>query len=225
MTSNLQLTGISIANDERALFENLSISVQPGQVVTLMGPSGSGKSTLLAYVAGFLAKTFSAQGAVNFDGRDISKLPAEKRKVGLLFQDDLLLPHLSVQQNLMFGLQNRDPNGQKRNRQTKLDLVADALTAAGLDGFQHRRPATLSGGQRARVALIRTLLSEPHVLLLDEPFSKLDTDLRRAFRTYVLSEIETRQLPTLLVTHDHEDANHMNGPVLQLSGNGSISVK
>ena len=203
----LRLEQISIALAGRELLA-VDATISPGEVLTVMGPSGSGKSTLLAYIAGFLDREFTASGGVWLGERSLLNLPAEQRNIGLLFQDPLLFPHLSVGGNLRFGL----PRHQKDKRQQ----VTQALEQVGLAGFESRDPATLSGGQQSRVALMRLLLSKPRAVLLDEPFSKLDTALRQEMRTLVFSQLREAGLPALLVTHDHEDANAAGGPVIEL---------
>jgi putative thiamine transport system ATP-binding protein len=208
----LELERVTIALGARRLIDALTLAVAPGTVATLMGPSGSGKSTLLAFVCGTLDPAFRASGAVRVDGRDLGALPPERRHVGILFQDDLLFPHLSVGGNLAFGLPPGTHGKARRER------IAQALAEIDLAGFEHRDPATLSGGQRARVALARTLLSEPRALLLDEPFSKLDAELKQRFRRFVLDHARARDLPMLLVTHDPADAEAAQGPVHVLPG-------
>lgn len=208
MSHRLDLQGIAINRQGRPLLA-LDASIGPGEVLTVMGPSGSGKSTLLAFVAGLLDPAFTAEGRVLLDGRDVTTLPAETRRIGLLFQDPLLFPHLSVASNLLFGVGRDVPDRRGR--------VRKALAAAGLEGFEARDPGTLSGGQRARVALMRVLLSEPHALLLDEPFSKLDTTLRGEIRSFVFDRIRAAGLPTLLVTHDPGDAEAAGGDVVHIS--------
>lgn len=175
--------------------------IAPGAVLAVTGPSGAGKSSLLAFLGGFLAPPLAARGRIGLEGRDITALPPEKRRIGLLFQDALLFPHLSVGGNLLFGLGPRT-RGRARRR-----AAADAmLEKVGLAGFFGRDPATLSGGEAARVALARTLLSDPRALLLDEAFSRLDRDLRASVRTLVFGLVCERQIPAILVTHDREDA-------------------
>ena len=191
----------------------LDLAVAPGEVTTVMGPSGSGKSTLLAYVCGTLDPAFRAKGKVWLDGRRLDGLPPERRRTGILFQDDLLFPHLSVGGNLAFALPPEHRGRAERRRR-----IAAALEQAGLAGFADRDPATLSGGQRGRVAVLRVLLSEPLALLLDEPFSKLDQERRETFREFVFGEARARGLPVLLVTHDPEDARAAGGPVIRLGG-------
>ncbi len=208
MAHVLALSHITIRREESVLL-SIDAVIRAGEVLTVMGPSGSGKSTLLAFVAGLLDPAFSTEGQVLLDGRDVTHLPPESRHIGLLFQDPLLFPHLSVASNLLFGVARNAPDRQKK--------VSDALAAAGLEGYGSRDPATLSGGERARVALMRVLLSEPHALLLDEPFSKLDMTLRNEIRAFVFERVRAAGLPTLLVTHDAADAQAAGGQVIHLT--------
>jgi putative thiamine transport system ATP-binding protein len=208
--SGLMIRNVHIAVADTPLLD-LSLSIGPGDIVTVRGPSGSGKSTLLAYVAGLLPSVFDTRGEVWLRGRRIDRLPAHLRGAGLLFQDDLLFPHLSVGGNLKFAI---GPRGASRSDRDA--LVEETLARAGLEGFARRDPATLSGGQRARVSLLRVLLSEPKALLLDEPFSKLDPELRAQFRQFVFNEARLRMLPVLLVTHDAEDQIAAGGAGIEL---------
>jgi putative thiamine transport system ATP-binding protein len=185
-------------------------AIAAGEVLTVMGPSGVGKSTLLAYITGTLAPTFKGMGQVLLDGVDITTKPPHARRIGILFQDDLLFPHMSVGANLAFGM---PPGGGKAARRAQ---VEDALSDVGLTGFADRDPATLSGGQKARVALVRMLLSNPCALLLDEAFSRLDADLRAQVRDLVFQTAKERALPVLMVTHDIEDAQAAGGAVIEL---------
>ena len=212
--TGLALHGVEIAwaGSGRVLVPALDLAVAPGEAATIMGPSGSGKSTLLAHIGGFLDRTaFLGRGRVLIDAIDITALPPELRRTGILFQDDLLFPHLSVGGNLLFGLP-----ATVRGHAARRAAVKAALDQTGLSGFAERDPATLSGGQRARVALLRTLIAEPRALLLDEPFSKLDAALRAEFRSFVFRHARERRLPTLLVTHDAADASAAGGPVIEL---------
>ncbi|MBB4265907.1 ATP-binding cassette domain-containing protein [Roseospira visakhapatnamensis] len=205
---SLALERVTLSLASRRLLGPLDLSVAAGEVVTVMGSSGSGKSTLLAFVSGALDPAFRAGGRVRLDGRDLTGVPAERRRLGLLFQDPLLFPHLSVGENLAFGIPRGVPRRQRRAR------VAAALAEADMAGFETRDPATLSGGQAARAALMRVLLAEPRALLLDEPFARLDVALRARVRAFVFDHIAARGLPTLLVTHDPEDAQ---GTVVRLA--------
>lgn len=207
----LRLEALDLSVGGRRLFAGFALAVAPGEAVTLMGPSGCGKSSLLSYLCGTLEPAFHAAGRIWLDGVAIETLPPERRRLGILFQDDMLLPHLSVGENLAFALPRAvRPRRERRAR------VAAALRETGLEGFARRDPATLSGGQRARVALMRTMLAEPRALLLDEPFSKLDRDLRERVRRFIFDHARRRALPTLLVTHDRTDAEAAGGPVLTL---------
>lgn len=195
----------------RPLFGPLTLRVERGAILTVMGPSGIGKSTLLDAIGGHLAHGFRVTGAVRLNGADLLPLPAEKRHIGILFQDALLFPHLSVGDNLAFGLPHKI-----RGRAMRRDAVRLALEQAGLAGFADRDPATLSGGQKARAALMRTLLSEPAAVLLDEPFAKLDAGLRADMRQFAFDHIRRRNIPALMVTHDPGDAEAAGGPLVAL---------
>jgi len=194
----LQLEDVTIAVHGRTLIRELSARIEPGRVLAVMGPSGSGKSSLLAWIAGALEAPFEARGALRLDGEDMSTRPIQQRRIGLLFQDDLLFPHLSVLGNLLFAL----PAGE---RGARVRAAEAALDEAGLAGFGPRLPGSLSGGQRSRVSLLRALLAAPRALLLDEPFSKLDTALREQMRQFTFAALAARRVPALLVTHDQAD--------------------
>ncbi len=209
-TDGLQLRQIAISLAGKLLL-SLSATVRPGEILTVMGPSGSGKSALLSYLGGFLDPAFAASGEILIDGRDLTEISAEKRGAGMLFQDALLFPHLSVGENLMFGLSSTIRGASERRR-----LVEQALVEIELGDFFDRDPATLSGGQKARVALQRTLLSAPRLLLLDEPFSKLDADLRQQIRDLVFTRTKALKLPVVLVTHDRSDALAAGGQTITI---------
>jgi putative thiamine transport system ATP-binding protein len=201
------------------LLAGFDLEVGPGRVTTVMGPSGCGKSSLLSYLCGTLEPAFEAAGEVLLDGVAIHDLPPERRRIGILFQDDLLFPHLSVGENLAFAL---PPT--VRGRRERRARVEAALEEADLAGFARRDPATLSGGQRARVALMRALLAEPRALLLDEPFGKLDRALRDRFRAFVFEHARAAGLPTLLVTHDEADAAAAGGAVVAFPQAAAVEV-
>jgi putative thiamine transport system ATP-binding protein len=196
MALELQKVTISVAG--RALLRDLSARVAPGDVLAVMGASGSGKSSLLAWIAGTLEAPFEASGELRLDGTRLAGTPIQQRRIGLLFQDDLLFPHMSVRDNLLFAL----PAGDRARR---IAAAESALNEAGLEGFGDRVPSSLSGGQRSRVSLLRALLAEPRALLLDEPFSKLDTALRAQMREFTFNSLRERRVPVVLVTHDAAD--------------------
>jgi putative thiamine transport system ATP-binding protein len=184
--------------NQRTLLRDFSLRCEAGQIITLMGPSGCGKSSLLAAIAGLQIEGMQAQMRLKQSGQRIDQLPTSQRQIGLLFQDDLLFAHMSVRENLLFAC----PSGSAAQRATQADA---ALKELGFEQYASSSPLTLSGGQRARVSLMRTLLAKPKALLLDEPFSKLDATLREQFRQFVFAHVRRLQLPTLLVTHDAAD--------------------
>lgn len=187
----------------------LNTRVAGGQILTLMGPSGCGKSSLLLAMAGHAHAPLSTQGKVLIDNHEVTELPAYQRKIGLLFQDDLLFPHLNVTQNLLFALP--ESIGKEEQHQQ----VTQALGKIDMAEFSSRYPDELSGGQRARISLLRTLLSRPHAVALDEPFSKLDKSLRQQFRQWVFGELQQANIAALLVTHDEDDVPP-NGQIIML---------
>ena len=194
-----------------ALVSGLHMHVPPGEILTLMGPSGCGKSSVLAAIAGTLASVseglqpLQLQGSVQLNGREITHLPTHQRGVGLVFQDALLFPHMTVAENLLFAVPACGTNGISLTNAQRQSRVQQALQEADLTGMGNRDPSTLSGGQRARVALMRALLAEPQALLLDEPFSKLDAALRAQLRPWVFAHVRERRIPVVLVTHDEQD--------------------
>lgn len=198
---------ISLPNGLK-LVEHLSFRIEPGNVLALMGPSGSGKSSVLGWLTGTLDPHLRATGQVRLGETSIDNLPTEKRRLGLMLQQDYLFPHMSVGENLQFGLKGG-------NRQARHERVSVSLEKAGLANMHDRDPATLSGGQRARVALIRTLLSDPCALLLDEPFSRLDATMRDQIRRFTWAAAS--ELPVLLVTHDQSDVPE-GASVLMIGG-------
>ncbi|MEE4011232.1 ATP-binding cassette domain-containing protein [Roseibium sp. FZY0029] len=213
-TTGLVLQNVALHLGEALLLE-IDCRIEPGTVLTVMGESGSGKSSLLDFIAGFLRPDFQASGKILLDGQDLTPLNPQERHIGLMFQSPLLFPHMSVLQNLMFAIP-----ASVRKRSIRRDLAQQALDDAGLAGFGSRDPATLSGGQQTRVALMRTLLAEPHALLLDEPFSSLDTARRADIRALVFDAARQKGLPVLLVTHDEEDAVAAGGKVHVLDESG-----
>ncbi|MFK8080472.1 MAG: ATP-binding cassette domain-containing protein [Granulosicoccus sp.] len=180
----------------QTLVSGLSFHIEPGQVLALMGPSGSGKSSILAWLTGTADPRLRSHGEVWLGDTRLSSLPTEHRRLGLMLQQDYLFPHMNVRDNLLFGLRGG-------TRQQRLQQVRKSLHEAGLGNMEQRDPATLSGGQRARVSLVRTLLSDPCALLLDEPFSRLDTEMREQIRRFTWDNAAS--LPVLLVTHDLSD--------------------
>ncbi|MEE9321118.1 MAG: ATP-binding cassette domain-containing protein [Granulosicoccus sp.] len=186
---------ISVAH-QPPMVSDLNFDIEAGDVLALMGASGSGKSSVLGWLTGTLNPYVRADGQAWLGDVRVDALPTERRRLGLMLQQDYLFPHMSVGDNLRFGLRD----GTRQNRTAR---ILEILDSAGLQGMENRDPATLSGGQRARVSLLRTLLSDPCALLLDEPFSRLDTARREQIRQFTWHS--ARKLPVLLVTHDVAD--------------------
>ena len=184
---------------EKPLLEHLNIKIAPGEIVAIMGPSGCGKSTLLNLIAGHLSEDFQYHGEISLNNVAIENCEPHQRKVGILFQDDLLFPHLNIWQNLAFALPNSVPRADRK--QQAFECLENVQLAELADSF----PEQISGGQRARVSLLRMLLANPQAALLDEPFSKLDKALRVQFRDWVFEQLRQANIPTLLVTHDIDD--------------------
>jgi putative thiamine transport system ATP-binding protein len=200
MALELSCVTITAPGAGAPMFAPLDLRIASGEVLGLSAPSGAGKSSLLAAIAGHLPRGFAVQGQITLNGRDLRIVPAERRGVGVMFQRAGLFAHLSVGDNLALAL---PPD--LRGRAARQVAVAQALDHAGLPGMQARDPASLSGGQRARVALMRALLAAPQALLLDEPFAALDPALRADLRAFVLGHLRAAGIPALLVSHDPDD--------------------
>ena len=195
---SVQCRNVHLAYGRTEVLKDLSLDIAPGEFFALLGPSGSGKSTLLRLIAGFNRQQ---QGQVLIDGQDISALPPWQRNIGMVFQNYALWPHLTVWDNVAFGLVER-----RLAKELIRQKVGAALELVGLSGHGERRPNQLSGGQQQRVALARTLVIEPQVLLLDEPLSNLDKTLRVQMRQELLAMQRRLSLTTIFVTHDQEEA-------------------
>ncbi|WP_413500375.1 ATP-binding cassette domain-containing protein [Psychrobacter maritimus] len=212
MPSSLQIKDLQLYR-QGTLLLSLDEQIAGGEILTVMGPSGSGKSSLLNWLTGTLSNGFTATGEVWLNDKNVSHLPTHLRHIGVLYQDALLFSHLSVAGNIAFAMPKSNKTGDRKQRSEKIE---QALAQVGLAGMGNRHPDNLSGGQQARVALLRTLLSEPKAILLDEPFSKLDTQLRVDTRQLVFEQIRTHKIPAIMVTHDHSDAEAAKGKVIHL---------
>ncbi len=199
MYAKVSLTDVSVGYEPgRPVLHNIDLNIEPGEILSLLGPSGCGKSTLLRAIAGLqpLSSGTIEIGGVTVDGPGVH-FPPHRRRVGMVFQDGALFPHLSVSQNIEFGL---------RGVNDAADRVQELLRIVELEGFADRRPDTLSGGQRQRVALARALAPRPSVLLLDEPFSALDPGMRVQLRRDVRRILSQVGITAIVVTHDQDEA-------------------
>jgi putative spermidine/putrescine transport system ATP-binding protein len=196
--AHLELRGLAKRFGAATAVDGVSIAIERGERLALLGPSGCGKTTTLNMIAGFLDPD---AGSVTIGGRDMTPVPAHKRNIGMVFQQYALFPHLSVADNVGFGLRMRRVGKAEQARR-----VAEALAVVRLTGYGERYPRQLSGGQQQRVALARALVLRPEMLLLDEPLSNLDAKLRQEMRTELLQILETVGITTILVTHDQEEA-------------------
>ncbi len=205
----MQLKNLRIFIQEKPIFRSLTLTIAPGEIVTIMGPSGCGKSTLLSAISGSIDPIFTVEGHISLNGKNIMALPMEERNIGILFQDDLLFPHMTIGNNLAFAI------NETVDKKKKKLIIQDALKIAGLEGFENRDPMSLSGGQKARVSLLTSLIANPSAILMDEPFSKLDQALKTKIRQFIYSQIKRMNIPALLVTHDPKDCQ-AQGKVIEL---------
>ena len=210
----LELINISLKWNypkEKPFIKNLNLKINNGDILCVFGKSGVGKSSLINVIAGIAENQLLFEGKIVLNGKILNDIPTEKRKIGLLLQDGALFPHLTVEQNIYFGM------NRKLKSKEKLILINENLKKANMENFQNRYPNTLSGGQKSRIACLRAILSEPEVLLLDEPFSSLDPEHRNTFRNFVVSKVKDSNIPCLLVTHDESDKIISNERPLDLN--------
>ena len=200
---------------------DLSVEVPKGELVAFLGPSGCGKTTSLRMIAGLVPAT---SGRIVVDGRDVTEVPPYKRDMGLVFQSYALFPHLSVAANVAFGLKMR-----KIGRAEVAERVRDAIAMVRMQGREDRRPAQLSGGQQQRVALARALVIRPQILLLDEPLSNLDAQLRDEMRQEIREIQQRLGITAIFVTHDQGEALTMCDKVVVLNagpaGAGGLAAR
>lgn len=195
--------------DEKPVLDNVSFEIQQGKFYTLLGPSGCGKTTILRLISGLIEATY---GDIEFNGKRINDVPANKRQVNTVFQDYALFPHLNVFENVAFGLRIK-----KTREKELIQKVKEALSFVNLQGYETREITEMSGGQRQRVAIARAIVNEPEVILLDEPLSALDLKLRTAMQ-YELRELQRRLgITFIFVTHDQEEALAMSDEIFVLN--------
>ena len=205
----LECAGLTKRFGETLAVDRLDLSLPPGQVLALLGPSGCGKSTALRLIAGFCDPD---AGQIAIGGRPVYQggrgVPPEKRQVGMVFQEGALFPHLTVEQNIAYGLSRKSDRPQR---------IAEVLALTGLEGMNRRLPHQLSGGQQQRVALSRALAPRPQLLLLDEPFSNLDAGLREQVRGEVMTILRDHHITAILVTHDQEEAMYAGDAIMVMN--------
>ncbi len=214
---SIEARGISHRFGSYQALDGIDLTVEPGQLVGLLGPSGSGKTTLLRIIAGL---EHPDQGAVYLDGVDTTRQPTQRRRVGFVFQHYALFNHLTIFENIAFGLRVR-PRRERPPERSIRDRVGELLALVQLDGLAERYPSQLSGGQRQRVALARALAVEPKVLLLDEPFGALDARVRKDLRRWLRRLHDELHVTSVFVTHDQEEALELSDRVVVMN-NGRI---
>ncbi|HQU67629.1 MAG TPA: ABC transporter ATP-binding protein [Albidovulum sp.] len=208
--AGIEIRDLHLSFGPTKVLTGVNLTIRPGEFFAFLGPSGSGKSTLLRAIAGFGPRP---QGEISIGGRDVAGLPPWQRDVGMVFQSYALWPHMSVRENVAFGLRERKAAPAEIRRR-----VGDALDLVGLSHLADRMPNQLSGGQQQRIALARTVVIEPKVLLLDEPLSNLDAGLRVQMRRELLALQRKLGLTTIFVTHDQEEANTTSDRMAVLDG-------
>lgn len=206
----LSLQNLSLAYGNSIAVKDLNLDIRKGELLALLGPSGCGKTTTMRAVAGLMP---IAGGRIDLDGVDITRVSANKRAVGLVFQSYALFPHLTVFENVAFGLKLKGMTGKKLE-----DKVNSGLKSVGLSSFASRKPAELSGGQQQRVALARSMVMEPKVLLLDEPLSNLDARLRLEMRTELQRVQKETGVTMIFVTHDQIEALALADRIVVMKG-------
>lgn len=203
--SSVKLVNVSKSFDEKKVLKNININIKDGEFVSLLGTSGCGKSTTLKLIAGLINPD---SGDIIFNDKSVLNIPTGKRDAVIVFQDYLLFPHMNVYENIEFGLKMRGINKKIRK-----DKVYELIRLIKLNGYEEKYPVELSGGQKQRVAIARTLAINPKILLLDEPFSNLDINLRNEMREFVLNLQKQLKITTILVTHDKEEALIMSDKI------------
>ncbi|MCF0242468.1 MAG: ABC transporter ATP-binding protein [Treponema sp.] len=206
MSDILSLKNVSFSYGNNNVLTDFSLSVEEGSFTTLLGASGSGKTTILKIMAGFLSPT---KGSVILNGKDVTKIPVEKRNIGFVFQDYALFPHLTVKENLLFGFSHSERKNQKEN-------LEETVKSLNIENLLSRYPHELSGGQQQRVALGRSLMLKPKIILMDEPLSSLDAKLRLHVREELLEIQKQIGITTVYVTHDQEEAFSLSSKIAVL---------
>ena len=212
--SSVKIVNLTKSFNNIEILKNINIDINQGEFVTLLGKSGCGKSTTLKLIAGLVNPD---SGDILFDEKSVLNTKTQNREAVIVFQDYSLFPHMNVFENIEFGLKIK-----KINKNTRKNKVKELLNLVKLEGFEKKYPSQLSGGQKQRVAIARTLAVNPKILLLDEPFSSLDINLRSEMREFVLNLQKSLNITTILVTHDKEEALMMSDKIAVMI-NGEIA--
>lgn len=205
----LTLDSISKSFDGETVIDNLNLEIERNEFITLLGPSGCGKSTTLRIIGGFVKPD---EGRVLFEGKDITDLPPDKRNVNTVFQKYSLFPHMTVEENIAFGLKLK-----KKSKQYIKDKIAYALKLVNMEGYGKQTPTVLSGGQQQRVAIARAIVNEPKILLLDEPLGALDLKLRHGMQRELIKIKQEVGITFIYVTHDQEEALTMSDRIIVMN--------
>ena len=213
----LVLTDITLNYEGRTILNNASLSVARGEIVSLVGPSGSGKTTLLRVIAGLEQPS---QGNVVIDGKPMTGVPTHKRDVGLVFQDNQLFPHLCVFDNIAYSLRIK-----RVSQALQIEKVNEMLSLIGMEDLARRDVGQLSGGEAKRIAVARALVADPFILLLDEPLTGLDAELRDRLLEDMGALLRTRGTTVVHVTHDHNEAARLSDRVVDVRTLGKSGVQ
>lgn len=210
----LEIDKLNVELNSNHILKDLSMKVDKGEFVSLVGPSGCGKSTLFKTIAGIIT---AKSGTIMIDNKLLNDVPAYKRRVVIVFQDMRLFPNMTVAENVAYPLKLRGVD-----KKTRLAAASKILKDVQLEGYDERRIHQLSGGQQQRVALARAIAAEPELLLLDEPFSSLDEELREDMRNLILAIHKRFNMTTIMVTHDMVEARSMSDCVLRICDGGIV---
>ncbi len=215
MSSYIEINQVSKTFKEKEILTNVTFSLKKGEILSVVGASGSGKSTFLRILAGLESAT---TGEMMIDGKDISSIKPQNRPIGMVFQQPLLFPHMNVLENVMYGLEMRKSKGENKKK------AKDYIERVDLGGVMYHYPSELSGGQQQRVSLIRSLILNPKLLLLDEPFSSLDLKLRKELRQWMRTMLKEEETTVLFVTHDRDEAYEMGDQIGVLNEGSFLQI-